>query len=1175
MRFNRLEINAFGHFTNYDIPFEPNHSFHILYGNNEAGKSTLLRSITQLLYGIPHNSKDSFLHPNSKLRIGGSIANSAGKSITFYRRKGKSKTLLGEDGQAIPDNSLVPFINVLSEDTFRSMFALNHETLREGGETLLQSNGNVGESLFAAASGLNAIKNVMADLDSESRNLYKAGGSKPMINELIRKEKDLTKKINESLMLARQWKELEKEYKDGQATLTELREKYAQVTAAINKLEKVRKAHPKIMDRDLLLKELAEYETVPSIPSDCSLQRRDLSKTIHDCGDAARMADEEAKQLKAKLEGIVVDERILQEESIIHSLNSDIGAYEKEIRDYAAIKGNAENRIHQINDLLAYMGYGKIDEVKMESFRIPPSRKKDIRSLHETHGLLKRSLSDLRQRVSILEGNVLQKQKEWEEFGAIYALDDLLEALSSAHEEGKLESRITESEIKIAEMHQHIDAEINLLPLWQGSRDDFSALQIRILDETIQKSIEEERAQKEEILTWKQKINTEEEHLEAARMNLRNLEASTMIPTEEHLIEARDERDAGWKLVRQTLEGKEIEEAAVARYAGKESLADMYENHSSKADELADVMRRESAKVGMKQKYLNDIEGANLRIKDCKHTLEHLLKEERTFHARWKSVWMEYGIDALSPQEMKAWMAKYKEIKQLLSVCKKEEEACALLAQKSMCLKERLYEALSSLKTSEASLHEYSLEHLLKEASAFKDKELNRINDKKAIETEWRNRKEDLAKVKDELNEKESELEEWEKAWQEAIHPLSVDASAPTETALEQIERYDRCIQLYDEWSELNIKMNASLSFTADYDKRIDDILERLGWSKPAHIPSLAFKLAEELRQQQQNQRDEKEWQSQLEKRLVEYQMAVSKKQKAEASIQRLYELAGVETEDQLQAVEEQFARKQELIRKIDGVKAMIQDIAGVQSILELEQEVKNQDMDLLEVRLAELKLELTEIDENRSIANQAFGVCKKEYEEKIQGNSISTVMATEERESIVAELSSLCEQYVEKRLAVMVLQKGIEYYRAQNQNPILTRASDLFARLTLHSFEGLTVDYNEKDEEVLLGVKNGEKVGIEAMSDGTKDQLYLALRVASIEKYCEENEPIPFIVDDILVHFDNDRSKVTLAILEELSKKTQIIFFTHHAHLIDLIGESLDERDYQFIEINKETVMQ
>ena len=88
-------------------------------------------------------------------------------------------------------------------------------------------------------------------------------------------------------------------------------------------------------------------------------------------------------------------------------------------------------------------------------------------------------------------------------------------------------------------------------------------------------------------------------------------------------------------------------------------------------------------------------------------------------------------------------------------------------------------------------------------------------------------------------------------------------------------------------------------------------------------------------------------------------------------------------------------------------------------------------------------------------------------------------------------------------------------------------------------------------------------------------DQLYLSLRVASIEKYVYENEPIPFIVDDILVHFDDIRSKETLKILLELSSHTQIIFFTHHARLIDLMKEITSEQAYQMMEINQnETVI-
>src|SRR5690606_6746541 len=136
-------------------------------------------------------------------------------------------------------------------------------------------------------------------------------------------------------------------------------------------------------------------------------------------------------------------------------------------------------------------------------------------------------------------------------------------------------------------------------------------------------------------------------------------------------------------------------------------------------------------------------------------------------------------------------------------------------------------------------------------------------------------------------------------------------------------------------------------------------------------------------------------------------------------------------------------------------------------------------------------------------------------------------------------------EKYVQLKLASVLLRKGIEEYRSRNQNPIIQRAGELFSLLTLQSFTDLTVDYNEKDEPVLIGVReNGEQVTVEGMSDGTTDQLYLALRIASIEKYISESEPLPFIVDDILVHFDDARSRETLKVLLELADQTQVIFF-------------------------------
>jgi uncharacterized protein YhaN len=118
-----------------------------------------------------------------------------------------------------------------------------------------------------------------------------------------------------------------------------------------------------------------------------------------------------------------------------------------------------------------------------------------------------------------------------------------------------------------------------------------------------------------------------------------------------------------------------------------------------------------------------------------------------------------------------------------------------------------------------------------------------------------------------------------------------------------------------------------------------------------------------------------------------------------------------------------------------------------------------------------------------------------------------------------------------------------------------------LFGELTLGYFEGLKADYNDDGKIVLVGVRPGgrQAVAVEAMSEGARDQLFLALRLASLEAYQSIHEPIPFVVDDILIKFDDDRSVAALKALARLSESTQVIFFTHHDHLVELARQNLD----------------
>jgi len=194
-----------------------------------------------------------------------------------------------------------------------------------------------------------------------------------------------------------------------------------------------------------------------------------------------------------------------------------------------------------------------------------------------------------------------------------------------------------------------------------------------------------------------------------------------------------------------------------------------------------------------------------------------------------------------------------------------------------------------------------------------------------------------------------------------------------------------------------------------------------------------------------------------------------------------------------------------------------------------------------------------------RSAQDKTIG--REENELSKMDGSAQAADIAEQTQMLLGRLENDVEQYARLRIASAVLSQAIERYREKNQDPILKRANTFFAQLTQGSFEGIRADYDNQGLPVLVGVRPGGKevVGVEGMSEGTADQLYLVLRLAGLEEYLEQNEPIPFIVDDILIKFDDDRSVAALKALAQLSTRTQVIFFTHHRHMVELAEENID----------------
>ena len=155
--------------------------------------------------------------------------------------------------------------------------------------------------------------------------------------------------------------------------------------------------------------------------------------------------------------------------------------------------------------------------------------------------------------------------------------------------------------------------------------------------------------------------------------------------------------------------------------------------------------------------------------------------------------------------------------------------------------------------------------------------------------------------------------------------------------------------------------------------------------------------------------------------------------------------------------------------------------------------------------------------------------------------------------------MRDIAEQYVRARSAALLLQWAIDRYRLAKQAPLLKSAGELFTTLTGGSFNNLRVDFDDRDRPRLKGERpDGAKVSVPGMSTGTADQLYLALRIASVVDYLDRAPPLPFIADDLFINFDDERAAAGFQVLGQLAEKTQVLFFTHHQHLVDIASETL-----------------
>lgn len=214
---------------------------------------------------------------------------------------------------------------------------------------------------------------------------------------------------------------------------------------------------------------------------------------------------------------------------------------------------------------------------------------------------------------------------------------------------------------------------------------------------------------------------------------------------------------------------------------------------------------------------------------------------------------------------------------------------------------------------------------------------------------------------------------------------------------------------------------------------------------------------------------------------------------------------------------------------------------------------VSDSNPDQIAERVAALNARLEELNERTDEAATSHGGASGTFA-ALAKESTSAVEAAADAEQAKSELAVLAEHYILKRSQAVMLKWAIEKYRERHQDPLLVRACELFSILTIGRYATLKIDADGVTPR-LLGMRDDQRtmVEVDAMSEGTTDQLFLALRLAALEQSVTSGVNLPFLADDLFVNFDDERAEAGFRVPAEVAKSTQVLFFTHHPHLVQI----------------------
>ena len=1161
MRIRQLDLLRYGHFTDVFIALPASaQDIHIVLGENEAGKSTAKAGVEDLFFGIPPNSSRNFLHEYGAMRVGATLEKGS-DTLRVRRRKGKTDTLLSELDVPISlgDGALAPYLAGADRRFYMRMFSLDHTRLRQGGKEILQAQDDIGQMLFSASAGIMGLRESLKAMEAEADALWasrRAAHRKYFQAEERLKSAEAS--MREHVVTTAKWQMLKSAFETANSDYQTIERQIEVKSAELRKLNRIRRVCRDVRERAKTEAAIQALGKVIPFAKDASQQLEKAAKDDADASSRIRTLNEQITGLETERATLAYDQALLaraEDVQQLHDRRIQIRAGKADLPKRRAELAGAEATLNRLAAELEWAG--DIDQLVA---RIPARSKiATLRTLLNRRGEQIAAVENAKAAAGEADVKLAELAGQIEALGPATDISKLAAVTKAARAIGDIAGHIANSKRDEQDARAAIDRGLKSLRPAVADHQALAAMSVPPSD-----SVEAHREARRDL---EQRSKTCRERARAAGQELaRHRKAYERIASDERVIapdeleRLRGRRDIGWSIIRRHyVDGINVPDEELLAFSPPDQLPQVFETAVRDADDAAD-QRFEKSEAAAKLVVIGRQISEQSDLLDSLAAEEKELAEERiALDAAWAAMWAATTVVPQDPDVMIQWMRARSDIMNLiaqLSASARQVAAWQGREAEARCLVQAEFDALG---LSSASLAAQPLHVVLETAAAVERAHEDAAKTRRELEGSQRKATSDAARKRKALETAETEWKDWLTRWGSALNVLQLPVTSTPEIAdaqinaiddmreaagrindlrHERIEKIERDMRAFDHDVAALAQAAAPQLTVMDAEDAVLE-LERL-IAEARRVRDLAVAKETDL--------------SGLRKKIDECHESC---RDARDVIRRLQATAGVETIDTLWAAIRQSDEMRGLQTEFDRLTdALAHDGDGL-SIAALNDECAATNLDEVAAKeqtvtqdVNELREQLMEVREKRTNARREFEVI---------GGDDRAARDAADRQAALAEIKEIAEQYARLRSAILLLKWAIDRYRSEKQAPMLKRAGELFAILTSGSFQTLQLEFDEDDKVELAGIRqDGRRVAVAGMSEGTMDQLYLALRVAAIEDYLDHAEPMPFIADDLFINFDDKRAAAGFRVLSELAKKTQVLFFTHHQHLLDVAQRAL-----------------